>query len=95
MHVGAGIALIVVSSAIGALIVFGLWRRLPAGLVFGSTAACGLGIATGGLLVQEDVGVASWVVALVVLAVLTPLHMRLVFGPPGTAGMVAPDPAAT
>jgi hypothetical protein len=94
VQVWAGIALIVASSAIGALIVFGLWRRLPAGLAFGSAAACGMGIATGGLLVQEDVGVASLVVALVALAVVTPLHMRLVFGPPGPRGMVAPDATA-
>ena len=94
MHVGAGIALIVASSAIGALIVFGLWRRLPPGLALGSMALCGMGIAAGGLLVQEDVGAASWVVALGALAVISPLHMRLVFGPPGRTGMVAPDAAA-
>jgi hypothetical protein len=91
VHVGAGIALIVAASAIGALIVFGLWRRLPAGLAFGFLAACGMALAAGGLLVQEDVGVASWVVALGALAVLTPLHLRLVLGPPGPRGMVAPD----
>jgi hypothetical protein len=95
VHVGAGVALIVASSAIGALIVFGLWHRLAATLAFGSMVVCGMGIAAGGLLVQEDVGAASWVVALVALAVLTPLHMRLVFGPPGPCGMVAPAaPAA-
>ena len=94
VHVGAGVALIVASSAIGALIVFGLWRRLPAGIAFASMAVCGMGIAAGGLLVQEDVGAASWVVALAVLAVLAPVHMRLVFGPPGPGGMVAPDAAA-
>src|SRR5262245_35503556 len=93
VHVGAGVALIVASSAVGALIVFGLWRRLPAGLAFGSLALCGMGIAAGGLLVQEDVGVASSIAALSVLAVITPLHMRLVFGPPGPR-MVAPDAAA-
>ena len=94
MHVGAGIALIVAASAIGALIVFGLWRRLPAGLAFGSMVVCGMGIAAGGLLVQNDVGPASWVVAPVALAVLTPVHVRLLFGPPGPRGMVAPDAAA-
>ena len=91
MHVGAGIALIVAASAIGALIVFGLWRRLPAGLAFGSLAACGMALAAGGLLVQEDVGVASWVVGLGALAVVAPLHVRLLFGPPGPRGMVALD----
>ena len=90
MHVGAGIALIVAASAVGALIVFGLWHRLPAGLAFGLLAACGMAVAVGGLLVQKDVGVASWVVALGALAVLTPLHLRVLFGPPGPRGMVAP-----
>ena len=94
VHVAAGIMLIGAASAVGALVVFGLWRRLSVGLAFASMAACGIGIAAGGLLVQEDVGVASWVVALVALAVVTPLHMRLVFGPPGPVGMVAPDAAA-
>lgn len=94
MHVGAGIALIVASSAVGALIVFGLWGRLPPGFAFGSVSLCGMGIAAGGLLVQEDVGWASWVAALAALAALTPIHMRLVFGPPGSGGMVAQDAAA-
>jgi hypothetical protein len=91
VHVGAGIALIVAASAIGALIVFGLWRRLPAGLAFGSLAACGMALAAGSLLVQEDVGVASWLVGLGALAVVAPLHVRLLFGPPGPRGMVALD----
>jgi hypothetical protein len=95
VHLGAGIGLIIASGAVGALIVFGLWRRLPVGIAFGSMVVCGMGIAAGGLLVQEDVGAASWVVALGALAVLTPLHMRLVFGPPGPGRMVAPDAAAT
>ena len=94
MHVRVGIVLIVAASAVGTLIVFGLWRRLPAGLAYGSVGACGMGIAAGGLLVQEGVSVASWVVALAALAAVAPLHVRLVFGPPGPRGMVAPDPAA-
>jgi hypothetical protein len=91
VHVEAGIALIVAASAIGAMIVFGLWQRLPAGLAFGFLAGCGMALAAGGLLMQEDVGAASWVVALGALAVLTPLHLRLLFVPPGPRRMVAPD----
>ena len=94
MNVGAGTALIVAASAVGALIVFGLWRRLSPGAAFGSLAACGTALAAGGLLVQEDVGPASWVVALATLAVLTPVHMRLVFGKPGAGRMVAPGATA-
>jgi hypothetical protein len=94
VNVGAGIALIAAGSAVGALIVFGLWRRVSPGPAFGSLAVCGMAIAAGGLLVQEDVGPASWAVALAALAVLAPLHMRLVFGPPGRGRMVAPGATA-
>jgi hypothetical protein len=91
---GAGVATIAGASALGLLTVFVLWRRLPAAAAFVVTAACGVGVAVGGLLVQDDVGTASWVVAIVALGVLAPVHARLVFGPPGRAQMVAPGPAA-
>ena len=94
MNVGAGIALIVTASAVGGFIVFALWRRIPPVLAYVSTAACGMAIGTGALLVQEDVGAASWVVTLLVLGIIAPVHMRLVFGPPGPPGMVAPGAGA-
>jgi len=80
---GAGVATIVGASALGLLTVFVLWRRLPAAAAFAVAAACGVGVAVGGLLVQDEVGTASWVVAVVTLGSITPLHARLVFGPPG------------
>ena len=83
MSTGAGVAAIVGASAIGLLTVFVLWRRLPAAAAFALTAASGIGVAVGGLLVQDDVGTASWVVAVVALGVIAPVHARLVFGPPG------------
>jgi len=91
---GAGVATIVGASALGLLTVFLLWRRVPAAAAFAVMAVCGVGLAVGGLLVQDDVGTASWVVAVVALGVLTPVHARLVFGPPGRAQMVAAGPAA-
>jgi hypothetical protein len=60
-----------------------LWHRVPAGLALVVTSLCGMSLAAGGLLVQEDVGPASWVVALLLLAILAPVHARLVFGMPG------------
>ena len=54
------------------LTVFVLWRRLPPVAAFAVIAACGVGLAVGGLLVQDDVGKASWVVAIVALGVLAP-----------------------
>jgi hypothetical protein len=74
--------------------VFVLWRRLPAAAASAVMAACGTGVAVGGLLVQHDVGTASWVVAVVALGVVAPIHARLVFGPPGRAHVVAEEPAA-
>ena len=91
---GAGIATIVGASALGLLTVFVLWHRLPAALAFAVVALCGMGVAAGGLLVQDDVGAAAWVLALVVLGVLAPVHARLVFGPPGRGDVVAAGPAA-
>jgi hypothetical protein len=92
---GSGVATIVGASALGLVTVFGLWRRLPAAAAFAAVTACGVGVAVGGLLVQDDVGTASWVVAVLALGVVAPVHARLVFGPPGRAHVVAAGPAAT
>jgi 4-hydroxybenzoate polyprenyltransferase len=80
---GVGVATIAVASACGLVIVFFLWRRLPPVTALALMAACGMAIGAGGLLVQEDVGPASWAIALVVLGMGTPVHARLVFGQPG------------
>jgi hypothetical protein len=91
---GAGVATIAGSSALGLLTVLVLWRRMPAAAAYALMASCGVGVAVGGLLVQDDVGTASWVVAVVALGVVAPVHARLVFGPPGRAHVVAAGPAA-
>jgi hypothetical protein len=83
VDVASGSALIVTGSVLGLFTVFVLWHRVPAGLALSITSICGMCLAAGGLLVQEDVGPASWVVALVLLAISAPLHARLVFGMPG------------
>jgi hypothetical protein len=90
----AGVATILGASALGLLTVFVLWRRVPAAAAYALTVVWGIGVAVGGLLVQDDVGVASWVVAVAVLGAIGPVHARLVFGPPGRADMVAAGPAA-
>ena len=94
MSTAAGVTTIVGASALGLLTVFVLWRRLPAAAASAVMAACGTGVAVGALLVQHDVGTASWVVAVVALGVVAPIHARLVFGPPGRAHVVAEEPAA-
>lgn len=92
--VGVGLVTIAAASALGLVVVFVLWHRLPGVTAFALMAAGGVGVAVGGLLVQKGVETASWVVAIVVLAVLTPVHARLVFGPPGPRDVVAAGPAA-
>ncbi|HET8525491.1 MAG TPA: hypothetical protein VFM81_02520 [Actinomycetota bacterium] len=94
MSTGVGVATIVGASALGLMTVFVLWRRLPAAAAYLLTASCGVGVAVGGLLVQDHVGTVSWVVAVVALGVVAPVHARLVFGPPGRANVVAAGPAA-
>jgi hypothetical protein len=91
--VGGGVALIALGTVAGLVTVFLLWHRIPAALAFVVTSVCGVCLAAGGLLVQEDVGAASWAFALVLLAILAPVHARLVFGPPGRRGV--PVVAAT
>lgn len=74
-----------VGSGIALLAVFGFWRRLRFPIALVVLAACGVLLGTGGLLVQEDPGPGDWAIAPAVLAALTPLHARLVFGPPGSS----------
>jgi hypothetical protein len=74
-----GWAIVLGSVAVSGLAVFLLRRkdsRTPITMV---AAAAGAGVAVGGLLVLDGVGVASWIVAPIVLAVATPLQVRTLF----------------
>lgn len=97
MNVGAGVVLIAVGALLGCSVVFGLWHRLRVPIAFGLKALSGAAIGAGALLVQDDADAASWTVTIVALVVLTPLHARLVFGPPGpsTVPVVVADGSAT
>lgn len=79
-----GVALIVAGSALGLFTQFGLWRRLPGPAVFVLLAASGAVVGAGALLVQVGAGPGDWALTLIVLGGLTPLHGRLLFGPPGS-----------
>jgi hypothetical protein len=83
VHTGGGTALIVAGVGLGLVVVFALWGRLSVAAAFVALAALGMMVGAGALLVQEDPGPADWVLTLGALAVLTPLHARLVFGTPG------------
>lgn len=93
MHPEAGIGLIVGGVSLALLVVLALWRRIAPPLAFGLLAATGVAVGAGALLVQEHVGAGDWVITIGALGVLTPIHMRLVFGRPG-GGVVAEVPPA-
>jgi hypothetical protein len=82
---GAGVALIAAGALGSLLVLFAGWRRLSALLALGILVLCGLAIGAGGLVVQAESGVGSWVITVGLLGALSPLHGRLVFGPPGLA----------
>jgi hypothetical protein len=83
MNAGVGLALIVAGSLLALITVTGLWRRLPWPAALVLLSAAGGIVGAGAMLVQEDPGPGDWALTLLVLGVLTPLHARLVFGPPG------------
>ena len=57
--------------------------RLVRGLVDVLLAVEGAGLAVGGLLLIDDVSTWSWVVAPTLLAVITPIHVRVLFAGEG------------
>lgn len=85
MAVGAGIALIAGGAVLSLLVLFVIWRRLSPPVAYGLLVLCGVAIGAGGLLVQDDAGAGSWLIAIGTLGTLSPLHGRLVFGRPGPA----------
>jgi 4-hydroxybenzoate polyprenyltransferase len=80
---GAGIALIVVG-AVGVLVT-GFWLRkvLPGPPVFALLSAFSVVLTAGALAVQEHTTAADWAVALLAMALLGPLHVRVLLGPFG------------
>ena len=59
---------------------FGLRGRVPARVSIVLTALAGAALAAGALLVQPHASAGDWIVATVALAVLWPLHIRVVLG---------------
>jgi hypothetical protein len=83
MRTGGGTGLIVAGTGLMLVTVFVLWRRVPAWTALVAVSAFAVAIGAGGLLLLDDPGPADWAVALGVLAVGAPIHLRLVFGAPG------------
>jgi hypothetical protein len=73
---GASVALLLVAS-------FALRTRLPPIVVDVLVGLAGAGIGMGGLLFLDEVGVASWIVAPVFLALAAIVHVRALFAGAG------------
>jgi len=80
---GAGIATLVTSVIVALAATFRLRRRWAPLAVDALLAVSGAGLAVGGLLFVDDVGVGSWVLAPLALALLTPIHVRALFAGEG------------
>ncbi len=83
MHPEAGIAIIAAGSVLIVVTAGRLRSRLPRPAIDGLLALAGAGIGVGGLLMLDDVGTASWVVAPAVLALVAPMHVRALFAREG------------
>lgn len=84
MRIGVGVSVVVVAGALG-LLLLARWRRLPARSATLCAAAIGAAVGAGALLLQDDPGVADWVVTLGLLGALTPVHARMLVGTAGRA----------
>ena len=62
---------------------FGLRGNAPSWVLDAGSALGGVGLAVGGLLLIEDPGLASWLVAPMVLGPATVIHRRLLFAGEG------------
>jgi uncharacterized protein YfiM (DUF2279 family) len=78
-----GIVSIAAGAALGLVVGLVGWTRLARAAAFGLMVVVGLVIGAGALIVQDDVSGAEWLVGLVVLAALSPVHARFLFGRPG------------
>jgi hypothetical protein len=75
--------LLAVSAAVALVTAFLLRRRLPTPVVAAVLALAGAGLGWGAMQVQLDPAVGEVVAAMVILAVLVPMHVRIVLGPFG------------
>lgn len=86
MSDAGGFVAIAVGAALTLVVVFALWRRLPAPVALCALALAGALAGVGALAIQDAPSRADRVLTIGVLVILTPLHARLVFGRPGERG---------
>ena len=78
-----GVGFVVLGAAVGVAVSFVLRTRIPAPVVLLLLAAAGAAIGGGGILLQRDPSGLQAMLAIGALAVLVPVHSRVVFGPFG------------
>jgi hypothetical protein len=81
--VPAGAWLVASFAAIALIAAFFLRTRVPSPVVTLALAASGAGLGWGAMLLQTEPSSAEFVAAVLILALLVPVHVRVVFGPFG------------
>ena len=76
-------SLIAASGALALVGAFVLRRRLPAPIVLALLSLAGAGLGVGGMLLQHDPPAWEFAVAVALLVILVPAHVRIVLGPFG------------
>jgi hypothetical protein len=74
------------AAAVALLVAFVLRTRLPAAVTVPLMVAASATLAWGGMLLQDDPSGFEVVLAVVAMAVMGPLHVRIVIGPYGPRG---------
>jgi len=81
--VSTGIGLIAAGAALVLLAAFVLRTRISRAYTMAVLAGAGVVLGTGALLVQPgQANLLNWGVTVLVMAVMAPVHVHLVFGPP-------------
>lgn len=74
------------SAAVALLVALVLRTRLPAGVNIPLIVAASAALSWGGMLLQDDPSAFEMTLAVVTMAVMGPLHVRIVLGPYGPTG---------
>ena len=79
MRTTIAVVVLVVASGLALAVVLPLRERLRPWIRDALLALAGAGLGVGGLLLQTDVELGSWIVAPLLLGIVTPLQVRALF----------------